>query len=66
MRAYYRRRYSTFAGDRGTQPEVLEHGTQAGYRRHRFRGDEACAQCRAAHAALHREYRARRKAAQSA
>ena len=40
---------------RGPRP-IKEHGTEGGYQGHRKRGEEACRQCREAHALRVREY----------
>lgn len=39
-------------------PEVPEHGSTAGYHRHRYQGEDPCTPCKTAWAAYQRHYRA--------
>jgi WhiB family redox-sensing transcriptional regulator len=45
------------------RPSPINHGTNVGYGQHRSAGEEACYECRRAHAAAVREEKLRRKAA---
>lgn len=61
--ADYQRRWRALHGARTGvrgRPVTAEHGTLAGYRRHRRDGEQPCAPCRRANAEHVRAFRARK------